>query len=360
MTLPNMPDGISPQWLTDVLRRNGHLAQDRSVVSVTRGQVGDGVGMMSEVSRLRVNYDGGVDGLPSSFVVKYPSQNETNREIAMSYNLYEREVRYFAELDAKTTAYSPRPYVTELSGSNFVILMEDMAEYRVGDQIIGADLQDSKRCMDELAKLHATFWDDVTDLNWVPAIAESYHADNMVALIEIGWPSMCEIFADFIDPDIARQGEAFIAGIRGLQEQMMARPITLLHGDFRLENLFFGVAADHRPMAIIDWQGPLLGMGIVDVALLLGQNTQTNVRQAHERELVARYVQGLGKAGVTDYEVAQAWQDYEMAILYNWVYVGVVSGTLDVHNDRAFRWMSQMVARQSNASLDLDVFRHLQ
>ncbi|NKB99978.1 MAG: phosphotransferase [Pseudomonadales bacterium] len=359
MTLPSMPDGISPEWLTEVLRREGYLASNSSVVSVTREQVGDGVGMMSEVSRLCVSYDGSVDALPDSFVVKYPSQNKTNREIAMSYNLYEREVRYFAELDPKTTAYSPRPYITELSGDNFVILMEDMSDYRVGDQIIGANLKDTARCMDELAKLHATFWNDVTELDWVPGIAESYHADNMATLIAIGWPNMCEIFGDFIDPEIAAQGDAFIAGIRGLQEKMMVQPITLLHGDFRLENLFFGVTPDHRPMAIIDWQGPLVGMGIVDVALLLGQNTQTGVRQAHERELVSRYVRGLKNAGVVGYDETRAWQDYELAILYNWVYVGVVAGTLDVHNERAFSWMSQMVARQSIASLDLDVFRHL-
>ena len=65
---------------------------------------------------------------------------------------------------------------------------------------------------------------------------------------------------------------------------------------------------------------------------------------------------GLAAGGVSAYPFAQAWRDYRRAVLYNWVYVAVVAGTLDVSNERAFAWMSQMIARQSAASTDLGVF----
>ena len=356
MILPSMPDGLTAEFLTDLFRDIDLLNDDVHIVEVSMEQVGDGVGMMSEVSRVRLRYSGETD-LSPTYVVKYPSQNETNREIAMSYKLYEREVRYFAELDSKTTAYSPRPYFTELAGDKFLIVMEDMGEYRVGDQAIGADLSDTEAAVDELAKLHATFWNDVQDLDWVPGIAGSYHADNMANLVVIGWPVMCEIFKDFLAPEIATRGEQFAAEIRGLQDKVFARPRTLLHGDFRGENVFFGQASHHRPIAIIDWQGPILGRGMVDVALFLGQSTLTEVRRANEDDLIERYAEGLTAAGVKNYTKDEAWADYELAMLYNWVYTGVVAGTLDVHNERAFAWMSQMVARHSTASLDLDVFR---
>ena len=97
------------------------------------------------------------------------------------------------------------------------------------------------------------------------------------------------------------------------------------------------------------------------LSLMLGQSTRTDVRQAHERDLVNRYVNGLHELGGLDsvYDATMAWQDYERAMLYNWVYTGVVAGTLDVHNEKAFAWMSQMVARHSQATLDLGVLRLL-
>lgn len=357
MTLPSFPEGISPIWLTHLLHSEGLLPEASSVTNVEREQVGDGTGMMSEVSRIRVTYEGDAQ-LPDSFVIKYPSQNETNREVATSYKLYEREVRYFAELDPLTTAYSPKPFATKLEGDNFLILMEDMEGYRVGDQTAGADLSDTERAIDELAKLHGSFWNDVESLDWVPGIADSYHADNMATLVEVGWPNMCEIFKDFIDPEVAAIGERFSAQIRQLQDGMHADPVTLLHGDFRMENMFFGDQDGQRPIAIIDWQGPLIGRGMVDVALMLGQSTRTEIRREHEQALISRYVKGLETLGVS-YDETSAWQDYEQAMLYNWVYTGVVAGTLDVHNEKAFAWMSQMIARHSQASLDLGVLRLL-
>ena len=106
-------------------------------------------------------------------------------------------------------------------------------------------------------------------------------------------------------------------------------------------------------MAIIDWQGPLLGRGIQDVTLLLGQSTQTEIRRRHERTLLECYVDGLARLGVEGYGVDEAWQDYRHGQLYNWAYTTVVAGTLDAGNERAFAWMSQMIARQVAVTEDL-------
>ena len=43
-------------------------------------------------------------------------------------------------------------------------------------------------------------------------------------------------------------------------------------------------------------------------------------------------------------------------VMYNWIYVVSVAGGLDTSNDKAFAWMSQMVARQTAVSQDLNVF----
>ncbi len=350
--LPAMPGGITPGWLTQTLRTQGILADDVAIVELDVLQVGEGVGMMSELSRLVPSYDGPADDAPSSLVAKYPSRNPTNRRVAMSFNLYEREVRYFAELNALTTAVCPATYLAELDGDNFLILMEDMADYRVGDQIVGATLEETELAIDELAKLHAAFWNRVDEIAWIPHVYGSRHAANMIAGTETGWDRMVATFGDLLPAAVLAMRTDFQSSVARLQADLDRPPLTLAHGDYRMENFLFGTASGHHPMAIIDWQGPLLSRGMQDVALLLGQSTQTEVRRGHERTLLGRYLDGLARLGVTDYAFDEAWRDYRHALLYSWAYATVVSGTLDATNERGFAWMSRMLARQAEATED--------
>ncbi len=350
-SLPPFPAGLTPAFLTAVLRAAQVIADTVAVIGVERQQVGEGVGMMSELSRLVLQYSAPVAQAPASLIAKYPSQNATNRGVAMAFNLYEREVRYFAELEPLTTAISPKAYVAEIEDDNFLLLLEDLGEYRTGDQIEGADLADSAAAVAELAKLHGAFWNRVEAIDWIPRIHGSSHADNMLAGTRAGWQNMVDVFGAELTDEIAAWQPAFSDALPDLQRQMNAAPVTLIHGDYRMENFLFGTRADHHRLAIIDWQGPLLGRGMVDVALVLGQSTRTDVRREHERALVQQYVDGLQALGV-DYPFATAWEDYLQAMLYNWCYVAVVSGTLDASNARAFAWMSQMVARQVAATSD--------
>lgn len=353
--LPTMPAGLTPQWLDTALHSCNRLEPQTQVTSVTLHPVGEGVGMMSELSRVALTYSSRKTKAPATLIAKYASQNETNRSVAVSYNIYEREVRYFKELDQRTTARTPSIYLCHIDGDHFLILMEDLADYRCGNQIEGATLSETQLAIDELAKLHGTFWNAVDELDWVPGIADSYHADNMFALQQTGWPVMAAAFAECLPPSIVGMGETFTTSLRALQERVHAAPLTLLHGDFRMENLMFGTRSEHDPIAILDWQGPLLGRGIVDVAMMLGQSTQTAVRREHEDELLARYVNGLSNLGV-EYSLDEARQDYLVALLYNWCYVAVVSGTLDSSNQRAFDWMSEMIRRQVAITEDHDLF----
>jgi hypothetical protein len=90
--------------------------------------------------------------------------------------------------------------------------------------------------------------------------------------------------------------------------------------------------------------------------LFLGQSTQTVVRRAHERALIQRYVEGLQSLGILELSFDASFESYRLSVLYNWIYVTVVAGTLDVSNPKAYAWMAQMVARQSAASDDLGCF----
>ncbi len=353
--LPRSAAAISNEWLTEVLHNSGALKPGGSVSALRRQPIGEGVGMMSDLARLIPTYAGDAQGAPASLVAKFPAQNENNREVAIKYNTYAREVRYYAELDPICAANGPRIHLSTIdSDNNFVIVMEDLANYRMGDQIVGATLQETEICIDELASLHASFWDKVDDITWLPDIADSQHAANMRIGAELGWDSMLKSFGALVPDSINARRTAIAQAIGPLQRYLDTPPITLVHGDFRMDNLFFGQAAGQHPLVILDWQGPLRGRGIQDVAQLLVQSTQTDVRRAHQRDFIQRYVDALAAHGVRDYDFDTAWKDYRHAVLNSWAYVVVVSGTLDAANERGFAWMSKMVARNAAAIEELD------
>ena len=133
----------------------------------------------------------------------------------------------------------------------------------------------------------------------------------------------------------------------------MQHPYTLIHGDFRMDNLMFGTKATHSPLAVIDFQGALRCKGIQDVAYLLSHNMDPAECRANERRLVELWRSTLEAKGVKGYTAEQAWDDYKRAVLYLWVYVAVIAGTLDPSNERGKAFMSAMVGRSSAAIRDL-------
>ena len=356
LKLPHLPDGFTPSFMTEVLRHAGVLAQDQAVVAVSPSQVGEGTGMMSEVAGLSVTYAQQNLVAPQNFIAKFASQIETNRQIALSYRLYERETRFFNELDPLTSARTPHIYFSGCDGERMLILMEDMRDYDVGSQVAGATLRQSELAIDELAKLHGAFCNDVDTLDWIPLIADSYHADNMVELTRAGFEPMFEKFEGALTHDLWARRERFLGSIRDLQAYMASGPLTLCHGDYRMENLLYGNRSTHHPVVVLDWQGPLRARGINDVALFLTQSTRTDVRREHEKTLLDRYARGLQTNGAARPSAEEIWSQYRMATLYNWIYITVVAGTLDVSNATAHAWIYQSLLRHSAASLDLGVF----
>ncbi|MEO1064086.1 MAG: phosphotransferase [Actinomycetota bacterium] len=355
--LPSGPAAITPGWLTSVLRSSGALPAGGEVAEVRRVPVGEGVGMLSEIEYVHLTCAGDAGGAPDSVVVKFPTANEQNRAVAQQYDVYRREVRYYAELDPQNDAPGPAVHLSAMDGDDhFVIVMENLAGYDLGDQVVGATLAQTQAGVDLLARQHASFWGRMTEEEhgWLPRAADSFHAENMYQGVQFGWDPMLTTFGDHVPESVRGMKDRFVATVKTLQAQLDAEPLTLAHGDFRMDNLFFGSTDDHHALTIIDWQGPLRSRGMHDVAYLLCQSTQIEVRRAHERDLVQRYVDGLAAAGVEGYAVDEAWADYRAAVLYLWCYAVVIAGTLDSANERGVRWMTEMIKRNVAAIEDLD------
>ena len=352
--IPKTRADVTRDWLAEVLLDCNIIGAASQLKSLRHEPMGEGVGMMSAISRLHLEWEGDADGLPEHLVIKIPAGNKANRAVAEQFNLYRKEVGYYRDLAPVTSARSPQVYASMIDeDQNFFLLMEDASDYRMGNQVTGATLDETNICIDELAKLHASFSGKIDQVDWLPHIANSENARTMALGAEAGWPQLMEYFGEFVPDAISNRKEEYLAAIPSLQEALDREPVTLIHGDFRMDNMLFGQASGQSPLLIVDFQGPLKGRGIQDFAYLLSHSTQTEVRRVHEKAILQRYLDGLTAAGISGYDLDTAWADYRLGVLYCWTVAVVIAGTLDPGNDRGFAWMAKMVERNGIAIEDL-------
>ena len=351
--LPKTPEDLTPGWITAALRA---AEQDVEVASLTIESFGEGAGMLSRLVRVELEYLTG-DG-PKSVVVKLPTPNEANRQTAINFQNYRREVLFYRHLASQTPARMPIVYYADIIGlDQFVLVMEDLGGYRLGNQVIGATAEEARVAMTAMAELHAPFWGrvDGPEFDFIPYHHRSYHADALLQGAIAVWDNMVAVAGDALPPEMAGLKDRFLAALPRLQEWITAPPRTVVQGDFRMDNLFFGEPPEQAPIAICDWQGPLRCKGVHDLAYFLSQSVPSDVRREHERELVTLWHAGLVEGGVTGYSAEQAWEDYRRAVLVLWTYVTVIGGILDPSNERGKAWIVEMVRRASAAILELDI-----
>ena len=63
-----------------------------------------------------------------------------------------------------------------------------------------------------------------------------------------------------------RTGEDLASNVIRMLDGIAGRPQTLVHGDFRADNLFFGGPDGGQGLAAIDWQVSSRGGGAFDLA----------------------------------------------------------------------------------------------
>ena len=354
--LPKRPEEVDAAWLTTALQAAG---LDVRVRSFERAPIGEGVGMMSGLERLELDYEAG-DG-PPVMVLKMQAVNDANRAVAQAFDLYRREVLYYRDVAPRSAAWTPTIYFAEIEDNDFVLLMEDLSDYRLGDQVEGCGLEEARLGMVWLGKQHASFWGNVDDpsLEFLPYVYPSYSSDALLKGGAFGWDVMVEAFNDVLPSHIKGLKARYMAAAPGLFQWMATPPLTVVHGDFRMDNFFFGDREDQEPLIAVDWQGALRGRATQDLGYFMSGSVRIEERRAHERELIGLWHRQLVEGAVTDYSADDAWEDYRRGILYVWIIAVVIAGTLDRANERGHRWMAEMLKRSVAAIDDLGLIELL-
>ena len=350
--IPSSADDITAPWLTDVLRYAGAI-DEAQVTETAVEQVGAGVGIMGELFKVALAYDAAERGAPASVVVKLPSPYESNRAQGVSLGMYEAEIRFYNELAGRTLTRTPKAYFADIvSGTaDFVMVMEDLGDLTMADQIEGMTAPQAERATLALADLHAGWWGKVQtpELEWVPSVVhERIHA--LAGMWPDLWQGFQAKFADRLPEGAIAVGDRIAASYWSLMTTLGSRPWTLLHQDYRVENLFFG----DDDVVVIDWQGLGRGPGAYDLAYELGGSMTTDDRRVHEERIVRSYYDRLVAGGVTGYSFDELWRDYRLSHLVNTSTPVLVGATMDLANERGVELIATLGNRHFAAAVDLD------
>ena len=117
--------------------------------------------------------------------------------------------------------------------------------------------------------------------------------------------------------------------------------------------MFFAAAPGQPPFAIVDWQSITKSAGAQDLAYYLTQSVDLEVRPRHERDLFARYLDGVHAGGVRDYGVEDLCSTTGSARCTCWP-SGRIAATLDLANERGAAIARALSTRSCAALDDLD------
>ena len=124
-------------------------------------------------------------------------------------------------------------------------------------------------------------------------------------------------------------------------------PRTIVHGDFRADNLLFGPV---RPV-VLDWQTAGYGAGTGDLSYFLGSSLPVPERQRHEEELVRRYHAALTDRGV-DVTWTDCWDGYRRHA-FSGLVMDVIAAMVVGRTDRGDEMFTAMANRHAAHALDL-------
>ena len=133
--------------------------------------------------------------------------------------------------------------------------------------------------------------------------------------IHKAWPMFLETFGDSLPPQGRALGERIIVHLDGILAAFVKGKRTLVHFDYRADNLFMDDLAAKAPIIVLDWQLTMWGLGAYDIARLAGGSILPAERGGHHEEIVGCWHQGLVAGGVRDYPIDQAWHDYRLSAI---------------------------------------------
>jgi len=353
LDIPERCADITPEWLTEALTSSGVLVGGR-VTALRPERLGEDEGFMGEVNRLHLELTPAEAKGPATVIAKQPISIPSHRAQGELVGIYEREILFYRELAAALPVRTARHYfsvmdpnpmpaeqqervqqrvdalpfwllrgllgfstwMSRFSRRRYLLLLEDLAPAQIGDQLADCSLERAGRCLDALATMQASQWNapELEALGW---LRRTNSAEHVVRAMYLRARRRFEAsFGSRIPDEIRGLADWLEQEVVALADRACEAPFTLVHGDFRLDNLFFSAEGAEPEVIFADWQVPSLGPGVYDVAYFLTSTLAPDVDGDAEIALVRQYHDRLQSCGVRDYPLDKCLLDYQRCVLW--------------------------------------------
>lgn len=357
LSIPDTPNDITSQWLTEALCSTGRL-QNVVVTSLCIEPIVE-LSCAGQLARLHLRFSRPQPTLSSTMVAKLHAPDEPLRAKTRPFMPDKCEILFYQQLARETPLRIPHCYFSAMSVTDgkYVRILEDLTPAKVGDQIKGSTAEETSLALRAIAGFHAHWWQNekLEKFDWLTG--SPTNSDSITPWVLDQYRKAFPIF-------LKKAGILLTNAAKAFGEQLPERltnnpqhrrpPRTLVHGDFRLENVFFGDSLGKSGFAVIDWQDISRGEGVWDVAWFIGGCLQvTSKRQVEERQLLKIYHETLKANGVSGYAFDTCWEDYRFAMSRYFVQAVLMVASLNPENDRENRLARAVAERFIAAITDL-------
>lgn len=277
-------------------------------------------------------------GDPRRYLLKVGSDIPQRRKWAGELRVFERELAAYRLLAPLKGKLSPRLFsgASALRGSDGLLLLEFLEGARNRDQLRGLTWPELTSATRAIAKIHARFWNSPV-LKKAKGLPHHHYMRahdlrrHLPAFLR--WARLPE-----------KTGKTF----RALPKQVDAAlvrlrkgALTLVHGDLRSDNIFFG----RNSVRLIDWGLSLAGHAAFDLARLAGGSARRPLSLLQHAKLFKTWHGEMLRRGVRSYPSLDAWQEYRDAVLLTLTIPVTNAPTLASFSPRG-RKMAKLITRR--------------
>jgi hypothetical protein len=301
MKLPVVVEDLDPATVTELLEERHPGVRVAGVEVVEQHE------LTNSHARLRLTYDEGAG--PEVVFAKLPPSEPERRRTINATGMGRKEALFYGTLASSLELRTPEVHAAAWSDDGgFVLLLEDLptSGCTTPDGTVGVAPDAAAVALEELAAMHVRFEAPQLRPSWIePAGPGSNYAVDMLRFgMEHHRDRLTDAFVAVAELYCERRVE--------LQDLWHAGAHTVVHGDPHLGNVF----DDHGRTGFLDWGIVMLSTPMRDVSYFLTMAMDVEARRAHERDLLAHYVDVRSSLGGAPMDLDDVWLQHRVQAAY--------------------------------------------
>ena len=299
------------EWVERALRNCGPLSSG-SVSGIETEIIGQERGFTGVIARVRIAYTASQASGPASAIAKFPL---AERSVASTYTqsrattarraAVERAAKEVAFYQFAGDRYSwiPDFYagIVDESTSGVMLLLEDLVDTEPGDALTGCTPEEARAVLASIQEFHRDEWNQPSlgGPRWLSRWSDA--SGQRLRRFREHLPEVIEHHGARLTPEVIHVLQSLAVDADRIFAGLAAAPATIIHGDLHLDNVMFRRANNAILAIILDWQGPSVGPGALDVAGFIAESLSVEDRRNHEIGLLREYHDMLVAGGVAEY-----------------------------------------------------------